>query len=145
MKLCVTASGQSLDEGMDPRFGRCRYFIIVDADTLQFEAVQNPAIDVGGGAGIKAAQFVADQGVETVLTGHIGPHAYEALTAAGIKVVAGLTGITVRQAVEAFKTGKQGYVSGPSVNAHYGTGGGYPAMGRGRGMRMCRGRGLGRR
>ena len=145
MKLCVTSSGPSLDDGMDSRFGRCRYFIIVDADTLRFEAIQNPAISAGGGAGIKAAQFVADKGVETVLTGNVGPNAYDALTAAGIKIVVGLMEITVRQAVEGFKSGKQGYTAGPSVDAHYGTGGSCTAPGRGSGMRMGKGRGLGRR
>ncbi len=117
---------------MDPRFGRCRYFIIADTDSDQFEAVQNPAISAGGGAGIKAAQFVADKGVEAVLTGNVGPNAYNTLTAAGIKIVVGLTGITVRQAVEGFKSGKQGYTAGPSVGAHYGAGGSCTDPGGGR-------------
>jgi len=126
---------------MDPRFGRCRYFIIWDTDNEQFEAVENPAISAGGGAGIQAAQLIANKGVETVLTGNVGPNAYNTLTAAGIKVVVGLTGIAVRQAIEGFKTGKQEYTAGPSVGAHYGTGGGGSAPG---GMGMGGGRGMGR-
>lgn len=147
MKLCVTSSGESVDAGMDPRFGRCQYFIIADTDSDQFEAVQNPAISAGGGAGIQAAQLVANKGVEAVLTGNVGPNAYNTLTAAGIKIVVGLTGITVRQAIEGFKAGRPEYVAGPSVDAHYGTGstaGGMgPGMDGGRGMGMGGGRGMG--
>jgi predicted Fe-Mo cluster-binding NifX family protein len=123
MKLCITSSGNCLDDSMDPRFGRCRCFIIADADSNQFEAVQNPAASAGGGAGTKAAQLVANKGVEVVLTGNVGPNAYNTLTAAGIKIVVGLTGITVRQAIEGFKAEKQEFTAGPSVGAHHGTGG----------------------
>lgn len=154
MKLCITASGQSLDDRMDPRFGRCDYFIITDTDGAQFEVVQNPAVSTGGGAGIQAAQLVANKGVETVLTGNVGPNAYNTLSAAGIKIVVGLAGITVRQAIDGFKAGKHEYIAGPSVDAHYGTSGGtapgdMPGMGvgggrgMGRGMGGC-GRGMGR-
>jgi len=152
MKICVTSTGQSLDDSMDPRFGRCLYFIIWNTDTSQFEAIQNPAISAGGGAGIKAAQLIADKGVETVVTGNIGPNAYDTLTAADIKIVVGIAGITVRQAIDGFKTGKHEYVTGPSVNAHYGGGGSsssprgmgpLPDMGRGMGGGRGRGRGCG--
>jgi len=148
MKICVTSSGQSLDDHMDPRFGRCQYLIIADTDSAEFEAIQNPAINAGGGAGIQAAQLVANKGAEVVLTGNVGPNAYNTLSAADIKIVVGLAGITVRQAIEGFKEGKQEYVAGPSVDAHYGSGlppdGGMPGMGGGMGPGMGRGRGMGR-
>jgi len=122
---------------MDPRFGRCQYLIIADADSAEFEAIQNPAINAGGGAGIQAAQLVANKGAEVVLTGNVGPNAYNTLSAAGIKIVVGLAGMTVRQAIEGFRDGKQEYVAGPSVDAHYGSGIPPGGMGRcgGRGMR----------
>jgi len=123
MKICITSSGRSLDDGMDPRFGRCQYFIIVDTANGQFEVIQNSAATSGGGAGVKAAQLVANKGVDAVLTGNVGPNAYDTLTAAGIKIVVGLTGITVRQAVEGFKGGNPEYTAGPSVGAHHGAGG----------------------
>ena len=124
MKVCVTSSGQSLEDTIDPRFGRCQYFIMVDAESMQFEAIQNPAISAGGGAGIQAGQLVANKGVEVVLTGNVGPNAFNTLQAAGLKIVVGLSGITVRQAVEGFKSGQCQYIGGPSVDAHYGTSGG---------------------
>ena len=123
MKICITSSGQTLDDSMDPRFGRCQYFIIADTDNGQLEAIQNSAATSGGGAGVKAAQLVANKGVDAVLTGNVGPNAYDTLTAAGIKIVVGLTGITVRQAVEGFNEGNPAYTAGPSVDAHHGTGG----------------------
>jgi predicted Fe-Mo cluster-binding NifX family protein len=143
MKLCVTSSGKSLDDTIDPRFGRCQYFIIVDSESMQFEAIENPAMSAGGGAGIQAAQLVANKGAEVVLTGNAGPNAFNTLQAAGLKIVVGLTGITVGQAIEGFKSGKYQYISGPSVEAHYGTGGG-GGMGMGTGMGSGMGRGGGR-
>jgi predicted Fe-Mo cluster-binding NifX family protein len=140
MKICVTSSGKGLDDLMDPRFGRCQYLIIADADSAEFEAIQNPAINAGGGAGIQAAQLVANKGAEVVLTGNVGPNAYNTLSAADIKIVVGLTGITVRQAIEDFKAGKQKYSAGPSVGAHYGSG--IPPGGMGRGMGRCGGGGM---
>jgi len=142
MKLCVTSSGRSLDDTIDPRFGRCQYFIIVDSESMQFEAIENPAMSAGGGAGIQAAQLVANKGAEVVLTGNAGPNAFNTLQAAGLKIVVGLTGITVGQAIEGFKSGKYQYISGPSVEAHYGTGGGASGTG-GMGRGGGRGRGLG--
>jgi len=120
MKLCITSSGQGLDDAIDPRFGRCQYFLIVDTENMQYEVIENPAISAGGGAGTQAGQFVANKGAEVVLTGNVGPNAFNTLQAAGLKTIVGLSGITVRQAVEGFKSGQYQHVSGPSVEAHYG-------------------------
>ncbi len=120
MKLCITSSGQSLEDTIDPRFGRCQYFIFVDPDSLQFEAIQNPAASAGGGAGIKSAQLVANKGAEVVLTGNVGPNAFDTLEAAGLKIIVGLLDTTVRQAIEGFNTGNFGYATMPSVKAQDG-------------------------
>ena len=120
MKLCVTSTGKQLDDPVDPRFGRSHYFMIVDSDSLQFEAIQNPAITTGGGAGTKAAQVVADHDAEVVLTGNVGPNAFNTLEAAGLKIIVGLVDTTVKEAVEGFNAGQYQHVSGPSVGAHHG-------------------------
>ena len=145
MKICITSAGQSLEDAIDPRFGRCQYFIMLDTESMQFEAIQNPAISAGGGAGIQAAQLVAEKGAEVVLTGNVGPNAFNTLQAAGLKIVVGLSNITVRQAVEGFKSGQYQYVGSPSVDAHYGTsgGGGNPTGGMGAGGSRGMGRGMG--
>ena len=152
MKICVTAVGSGLDAQVDPRFGRCQYFTIVDSDTMHFESMENESIAASGGAGIQSAQFIANKGVEIVLTGNVGPNASSTLEASGIKVIIGASG-TVREALEAFKKGDlTSPTTGPSVNAHFGMGGGgagapvSPGLGQsaGSGMGIGRGMGMGR-
>jgi predicted Fe-Mo cluster-binding NifX family protein len=116
MKICITSTGNDLSSKIDPRFGRCHNFLFVDINTLETEAVQNPAATAGGGAGTKAAQLVADKSVEAVLTGNVGPNAYTALEAAGIKIYAGVHGICQ----DAFKQGYFVPVSGPTTESHTG-------------------------
>src|SRR4030066_2323542 len=105
MKIAISAMGTTLDAEIDPRFGRCQYFIIVDPETMQFEALDNSGAMAGGGAGISTAQMIAGKGVEVVLTGNCGPNAYEVLSAAKIKVIVGVDG-KVQDAVESYKSGK---------------------------------------
>jgi predicted Fe-Mo cluster-binding NifX family protein len=121
MKIAITANGPALDAAIDPRFGRCQYFIIVDPDTMEFEALENSGAIAGGGAGISTAQTIAGKGVEAVLTGNCGPNAYQVLEAAGIKVVTGLSG-KVRDAIQNYKSGKLKASSQPSVPGHFGMG-----------------------
>jgi predicted Fe-Mo cluster-binding NifX family protein len=130
MKICVTANGNSLDAQIDPRFGRCSYLLIVDSETMQFEAVPNMAAGASGGAGIQAAQTIANKGVKLLITGNVGPNAFGALSAAGIEVVTGAFGV-VREAVEKYKRGEFAKTGAPTVDSHFGMGG----RGGGRGAR----------
>ncbi len=120
MKICVTSEGEALDSKVDPRFGRCQYFIVVDTDTLAFEAVRNPNIESMGGAGIQSGQLVAEKQVKALITGNVGPNAFQALQAANIDVITGVSG-TVEEAVEEYKKGDLKPTSGPSVNSKFGT------------------------
>lgn len=129
MKIAISALGSDLVAQVDPRFGRCRHFIIIDPDTMQFEIVENTGALASGGAGISAAQVIIDRGVEAVLTGSCGPNAYQVLEAAGVKVFTGTTG-TIQDAIESYKAGGLAASTQPNVGAHSGTGRG---MGRGRG------------
>ncbi len=100
MKICITAQGKDLNAQVDPRFGRCQYFIFLDTDNPQeFEAVENPYKDAPGGAGVQSAQFVANKGVKRVYTGNIGPGARQVLEAAGIEIVTASG--TVKDVIEA--------------------------------------------
>jgi len=139
MKIAVSSTGQDLNALVDARFGRCQYFIIVDPQTLEFEAVPNPNLAAMHGAGIQTAQMVAGKGVTVVLTGNCGPNAFQSLSAAGIKVIVGVSG-TVKDAIEKYKKGELQPSSQASVPGHFGTGGMSPTpemtpgMGGGRGM-----------
>lgn len=132
MKIAISATGPSLDAEVDPRFGRCQYFVILDPQTMEFEALENSNIAAAGGAGISTAQMIASKGAEAVLTGNCGPNAYQTLSAAGVQVVSGVTG-NLRDAVEAYKAGRLQPGGQPSVAAHFGMGA-TPGMGMGRGM-----------
>jgi predicted Fe-Mo cluster-binding NifX family protein len=122
MKACLTATANSLDAEIDPRFGRCSYFAIIDSETMQFEAIPNVAAGAASGAGIQAAQTIASKGVQLLITGNVGPKAFQVLSAAGIEVVTGVFG-TVRDAVEKFKRGKLKKTGAPTVGGHFGMGG----------------------
>lgn len=131
MKIAVSSTGKDLDAQVDPRFGRCQNLIIVDTDSLEYEVVENSNISAGGGAGIATAQLVVDKGVKAVLTGNCGPNAHQVISAAGLELVTGVSGI-VRDAVEGYKAGRYRASSSPSVEAHFGMGGGRrSAMGMG--------------
>jgi len=126
MKIAVSAVGPSLDAQVDPRFGRCGYFVIVDPETMAFEAVENSSTAAAQGAGIATAQMIAGKGVEAVLTGNCGPNAHQVLVAAGIRVVTGVTG-TVRDAAKGYSAGRFEPARQPSVASHHGMGVGSPA------------------
>jgi predicted Fe-Mo cluster-binding NifX family protein len=139
MKIAVSATAPGLDAEVDPRFGRCQYFIIVDPQSMEFEALDNSNAMASGGAGISTAQMIAGKGAEVVLTGNCGPNAYQTLSAAGVQVITGVSG-RIKDAIEAYKAGRFQSSAQPSVGDHYGMGMGMgPGMGMGRGM----GRGMG--
>jgi len=119
MKIAVTSTGRTLDSQVDPRFGRAAYFIVVDTETMDFNAIENENVAAAGGAGMSAAKGVIDAGAAAVLTGNCGPNAQRTLSAAGIKLHTGATG-TVAEAVELFKSGKLAEASGPNVEPHFG-------------------------
>ncbi|NQT19897.1 MAG: NifB/NifX family molybdenum-iron cluster-binding protein [Planctomycetes bacterium] len=122
MKIVVTAAQPSLEAAVDPRFGRCSYFLIVETDDLAFEAVENPNVALGGGAGIQSAQLMNEKGVRFVLTGNCGPNAHQTLSAAGVQVIVGCSGVA-RDVVEKFTAGQLHAANEPNVASHFGTGG----------------------
>ena len=121
MKIAVSAPGNGLDAPFSPVFGRYPVFVIVDTDTMAFETIPNQAISAAGGAGIQAAQDVAAHGIGAVVTGSVGPNAYQVLAAAGISIYTFPVG-TVRQAVEAYKAKQLEQVASATGPAHAGMG-----------------------
>ena len=143
MKIAISATGPTLDVEVDPRFGRCQYFIIADTETEEFEALENSSATAAGGAGISAAQMIVKKGVEAVLTGNCGPNAHQVLSPAGIKVITGVSG-KVKDAIAEYKLGTYTAAQQANVPDHFGMGGN-SGMGMGRGMGKGGGRGMGRR
>lgn len=119
-KIAVTSEGPTLDARVDPRFGRAAGFVIVDLATMKTEYVDNGGSQVmNQGAGIQAAENVANADAQAVLSGYVGPKAFTALTAAGIQVGQDVDGMTVREAVEKFKAGDVSIAS--EANAQQGS------------------------
>jgi predicted Fe-Mo cluster-binding NifX family protein len=145
MKIAVTSTGPTLDDPIDPRFGRCAYFVIVETNDMSFEAFDNESIALGGGAGIQSAQFVASKKVNSVITGNCGPKALQTLSAAEIQIFLGQSG-TARAVIERYKRGDIKSTDTPNVTDHYGVGSGsdmnqWMRKGCGGGMGMGRGKG----
>ena len=149
MKLCITAAGNDLSSATDSAFGRAPWFVIVDTDSGAVEPVENTSVNASQGAGIAAAQTMADNNVQAVLTGRLGPKAQTALSAAGIAMYEGLAQTTVGQALEQFRQGQyseSGSQAAAGSPAGAGTGAGAGAgasAGCGRGMGGGGGRGVG--
>ncbi len=144
MHIVISSQGPEFESQIDPRFGRCQYFVFVNSDDMTLEAVPNPNLNQSSGVGIRSAQFVCDKGVKAVLTGNVGPKAQQVLSTAGVAVITGVSG-TVRQAVEDYQanrleTGSAGAGSGADVQSWQNT----AVTGGGRGMGMKSGRGMGK-
>ena len=105
MKIAVSADGPDLNAKVGFRFGTSKYFVIVDQDTMDFEAVANPGASTYHGSGVQAVLLVISKKVDTVLTGYCSPTAIGHLTANGIQVLEEVVG-TVGEVVEKYKKGK---------------------------------------
>ncbi|MFC1569403.1 NifB/NifX family molybdenum-iron cluster-binding protein [bacterium] len=123
MKICITARGNTLESEVDPRFGRCAWFIIVEPDSMNFEAIENPLGQSTGGAGIQAGQLMAENGVDAVLTGNTGPNAFQTLKVANVNIITGVSGKVI-EAVEMYKKGQFQSTEKPTVDSHFGMKGG---------------------
>ena len=151
MKIAVSSQGKDLESLLDPRFGRCAYFLIVETDDMSFEAFNNENMSMGGGAGIQSAQFVASKGVKAILTGYCGPNATRTLSAAGVELYVDQTG-TVKEIIEKYLRNELKATAEANVTDHFGMNGPSPTPdaqspgfggGRGVGGGRCRG-GMGR-
>lgn len=146
MRVAISSTGPDVKGNVDPRFGRCAYFIFYDTDTGDWEAVPNANRDASGGAGIRTAQSVVDKGVEAVITGNIGPNAMQVLSGQ-VKVYTGFFG-SIEEALQALKAGGLSDTSSPTVKDHAGMAGGpgaagSPGAGTGGGTGMGGGAGMG--
>ncbi len=131
MKIAITTTTGNLDSLFDPRFGRGAHFVIVDADTEEWEAYPNPALNASGGAGVQAAQLIVGHGAQAVISGDFGPKAYSALAAAGVQMFLAPAGeaLTANELLARYREGQLEQVSAPTGPGHH------VPRGRGRGSR----------
>ncbi|MBN1280504.1 MAG: NifB/NifX family molybdenum-iron cluster-binding protein [Candidatus Thermoplasmatota archaeon] len=125
MKICITSTGKDLHASVDQRFGRCPYFLIIDTESKQVKTIDNESTIASGGAGIQAAQIVTNEKVGAVITGNVGPNAFNVLHAAGIKVFSGASG-TIQEVLEQYSKGKLQEVHAATQASHFGLGGHIP-------------------
>lgn len=119
MRVAVPAGGNDIDSQVDARFGRAQTFLIVDTETMSFERIDNVQnLNLPQGAGIQSAQTIIEQKPDVVLTGNCGPKAFQVFSAAGVKVVVGVSG-SIRQAVQDYLAGKYQPASNPNVDGHW--------------------------
>ena len=119
MKVAISAQGNELTSPVDPRFGRAKYFIVVDTESGEYTSHDN-AVNLNAlqGAGIQSAKNVADFGARAVISGNVGPKAFTTLQTAGIDIYLGASG-TVQAAVDAFNAGTLKKVDGANVQGRW--------------------------
>jgi len=143
MKIAVSVESNDLEQQVNPVFGRCSGFLIIKIEGKEIKEhsfIENPAMKNPMGAGISAAQTIASQKVEAVISGNVGPNALMVLNQSGIKVYQA-SGLTVKQAIENLIEGKLQELSDASTSSHFGIRGGAFGFGRGAGKGFGRGRG----
>ena len=119
MRVVVTAQRSGMDAPVDPRFGRSACLMVIDTETGSFEAVDNHVnLNAAQGAGVQAAQKVAELKAAALVTGQVGPKAFRALSAGGIAVYAGASG-TVKEALDSFQAGRLRQVDTATVDGHW--------------------------
>lgn len=119
MKIAVTAQGRELTSPVDQRFGRAKFFVVVDTETGEATAADNTQnLNAAQGAGIQAGRNVVELGVKAVISGHLGPKAFTTLQAGDVQSYTGATG-TVAEAIEQFKAGKLKLSTGADVEGHW--------------------------
>lgn len=141
MKIAISASSDDIGGQVNATFGRCQGFIIAEVEGSEVkssEFVANSAVNSPGGAGIVAAQAVINQGVQAVISGNLGPNAFNVLQQAGIKFYPAF-GMNIKEAIEKMAAGALKEKTSASVGPNFGMG-----AGRGAGRGMGRGGGFGR-
>ena len=121
VKIAISATENDLEGDIDARFGRCPYFLIVeieDKEIKNVEAIENTAANQAGGAGITAAQIVADQEVVAVITMNAGPRAFDVFNQLKIKIYTAEG--KAKDAVQDFIDGKLEEISTPTGPQHMG-------------------------
>jgi predicted Fe-Mo cluster-binding NifX family protein len=101
MKIAISTTNGTSTEPINPRFGRCESFAIFDTQTETWSSLTNPAIEAQGGAGTKVVQFLLENAINVIITGHYGPNAFRAIQASNIEAFQSTSG-TPQELVEKY-------------------------------------------
>ena len=119
MKVAVTSQGRDLNSQVAPRFGRARYFLIVDTASGEFSVRDHAGyLETPHTAGMQAAGAIISLGVGAVITGSIGPKAFATFQAGNVEVHTVSSG-TVEDAIEKLKAGRLQPTNKASVQEHW--------------------------
>ncbi len=119
MKIAITSQGCSLNDSLDPHFGRAAYILLTDTETGLVEVVDNsPSQQAVQGAGIQTARKLADKGVKAVISGHVGPKAFAVLQAAHMEIYS-VSGGTAGEALNAYQAGRLQRLPQADVQGHW--------------------------
>ncbi len=119
MKILITASNNTLDTQVDPRFGRAKFFAIYETEDDKVEFMNNEQnLNAPSGAGVQAGSNAVKSGAKVVITGNCGPKAFRTLNEAGIKIINGASG-SIKEVAEKFKKGDYQYSAEANVEGHW--------------------------
>jgi predicted DNA-binding protein (UPF0251 family)/predicted Fe-Mo cluster-binding NifX family protein len=119
MKIAITSMDGTLEGMVDERFGRARKLIVYDMGAATFEVAENSKqMNLAQGAGIQAAQNVVSLGVGAVISGHLGPKAFQVLRSAGVDAYSAVN-MTVSDAVKQYREGGLSKLVGADVQGHW--------------------------
>jgi len=119
MKVAISSRNPNLDSYLDERFGRAPHFIIYDLDNNTYHSIDNlQNLNSAQGAGIQTAQNITKTGVEALITGNVGPKAFQVLQAAGIDIYLSRSS-TIKEAINNFKAGKLTKTTTNNVESHW--------------------------
>lgn len=119
MKIAVSSTGPDVNSQVDPRFGRAKYFIIYDTESNETKVIDNTVnLNAAQGAGIQSAQNIVDNGVNTLVTGNVGPKAFNVLQIAGVNVFTGASG-SISDALKSWETEDLNPADKANVEGHW--------------------------
>ncbi|KEI81445.1 diguanylate cyclase [Clostridium botulinum] len=118
MKIAISSTGKTMENSLDMRFGRCEYFQIHDSESKKVKILENEGQNASGGAGIVASNQLVDEKVDVIITGNLGPNAFEIIEKAGIKAYK-CEPIAITLVIEKYNKGELEQIS-MSGSAHHG-------------------------
>ena len=107
MRVAISSTGKKLTDSVSEVFARCSYFVIAEIENKEikrYEAIKNESENQMGGAGISAAQLMAEKNINAVITKNVGPRALDVLNQFNIDIYAGDG--TIEKVLQEFIDGK---------------------------------------